>query len=159
MGFTAKRKITAFVFFLVFLVSLAVSAYFFRSYKNKSRWIFYFNSYDCEENCFEVRYSPKRDIDEAVKFFVNDLVLGPMTNRFKRLFALGTKVDFCFLSGNDLYIGLSKDALFVNFETFDLRGNVDLLRMNIEENFSSMASITTVNVYIDGKTAFCDDQF
>ena len=153
MGFTAKRKITAFAFFLVFLASLAVSAYFFRSYKNKSRWIFYFNSYDCEENCFEARYSPEMDIDKAVKFFVDDLVLGAMTNRFKRLFALGTKVDFCFLSGDELYVGLSKDALFVNTETFNLRGNVDLLRKNVEKNFPSIAA---VNVYIDGKVAFCD---
>ena len=153
MGFTAKRKITALVFFFVFFVSLAVSAYFFRSYKNKSRWIFYFNSYDCEENCFEARYSPEMDIGEAVKFFVDDLVLGAMTNRFKRLFAVGTKVEFCFLSGDELFIGLSKDALFVNTETFDLRGNIDLLKKNVKKNFPA---ISAVNIFIDGKIAFYD---
>ena len=149
----AYRKITALVFSLVFFASLAVSAYFFRSYKNKSRWIFYFNSYDCEENCFEARYSPEMDIGEAVKFFVDDLVLGAMTNRFKRLFAVGTKVEFCFLGGDELFVGLSKDALFVNTETFDLRGNIDLLKKNVKKNFPA---ISAVNIFIDGKIAFYD---
>ena len=153
MSFTAKRKITAFAFFLVFFVSLAVSAYFFRLYKNKSRWIFYFNSYDSEETCYEVRYSAKKNTVDALKFFVNDLVLGAMTNRFKRLFAVGTKVEFCFLSEDALFVGLSKDALFVNSETFDLHGNIDLLKKNVEKNFPF---IVNVNVYIDGKIAFCD---
>ena len=151
MGFTAKRKIIAVAFFLVLLASLVLSAYFFRSYKNKSRWIFYFYSYDSEEICFEARYSPKMDNDKAVKFFVDDLILGAMTNRFKRLFAPNTKADFCFLSGDELFVGLSKDALFVNNETFDLRGNIELFKKNIEENFPF---ITNINVYIDGKIAF-----
>ena len=151
MGFAAKRKIIAFAFVLAFFASLAVSVYFSRSCRNRCRWIFYFNSYDSEEICFETRYSVKKDRADALKYFVDDLVLGAMTNRFKRLFAPNTKADFCFLSGDELFVGLSKDALFVNTETFDLRGNVDLLKHNIGKNFPSVA---TVNVYIDGKIAF-----
>ena len=154
MGFIAKRKIIALAFFIIFFVSLAVSAYFFRSYKNKSRWIFYFNSYDSDVICYEVRYAGKKNTNDALKFFVDDLLLGAMTNRFKRLFAPNTKAEFCFLNGDELFVGLSKDALFVNTETFDLRGNIDLLKKNIEKNFPF---VTAVNVYIDGKAAFCDD--
>lgn len=101
-----------------------------------------------------MRYSEKKGGDEEIRAFVDDLLLGPMTNRFKFLFSPGTRTEFCFSNGKELYIGLSKQALFVNSETFNMRKNVSLLRKNIVKNFTN---INKIYIYIDGKPVFAEN--
>ena len=126
MNRKSKVNIFAFVFAGVFFGSLIVSGAAFYFYKYHCRQIFYFESYDSSRICTETRYSEKKSGDEEIRAFVDDLLLGPMTNRFKFLFSPGTRTEFCFSNGKELYVGLSKQALFVNSETFNMKKNVSL---------------------------------
>ena len=148
MNRKSKVNIFALVFAGVLFGSLIVSGAAFYFYKYHCRQIFYFESYDSSRICTETRYSEKKDGDEEIRAFVDDLLLGPMTNRFKFLFSPGTRTEFCFSNGKELYVGLSKQALFVDSETFNMRKNVSLLRKNIVKNFTN---INKIYIYIDGK--------
>lgn len=154
MNRKSKVNIFAFVFAGVFFGSLIVSGAAFYFYKYHCRQIFYFESYDSSRICTETRYSEKKSGDEEIKAFVDDLLLGPMTNRFKFLFSPGTRTEFCFSNGKELYVGLSKQALFVNSETFNMKQNVSLLRKNIVKNFTN---INKIYIYIDGKSVFAEN--
>lgn len=154
MNRKSNRNILAFVFAGVFFGSLIASGVAFHFYKYHCRQIFYFESYDSSRICTETSYSEKMHGDEAVRAFVDDLLLGPMTNRFKFLFSPGTRTEFCFSHGKELYVGLSKQALFVNSETFNMRQNVSLLRKNIVKNFTN---INKIYIYIDGKPVFTEN--
>ncbi|WP_276781486.1 hypothetical protein, partial [Treponema succinifaciens] len=120
MNRKSKVNIFALVFAGVLFGSLIVSGAAFYFYKYHCRQIFYFESYDSSRICTETRYSEKKDGDEEIRAFVDDLLLGPMTNRFKFLFSPGTRTEFCFSNGKELYVGLSKQALFVDSETFNM---------------------------------------
>ena len=154
MNRKSKVNIFAFVFTGVFFGSLIVSGAAFYFYKYHCRQIFYFESYDSSRICTETRYSEKKSGDEEIRAFVDDLLLVPMTNRFKFLFSPGTRTEFCFSNGKELYVGLSKQALFVNSETFNMKKNVSLLRKNIVKNFTN---INKIYIYIDGKPAFTEN--
>ena len=153
MNRKSKVNIFALVFAGVLFGSLIVSGAAFYFYKYHCRQIFYFESYDSSRICTETRYSEKKDGDEEIRAFVDDLLLGPMTNRFKFLFSPGTRTEFCFSNGKELYVGLSKQALFVNSETFNMKQNVSLLRKNIVKNFTK---INKIYIYIDGKPVFAE---
>ena len=87
MNRKSKVNIFALVFAGVLFGSLIVSGAAFYFYKYHCRQIFYFESYDSSRICTETRYSEKKDGDEEIRAFVDDLLLGPMTNRFKFLFS------------------------------------------------------------------------
>ncbi len=134
-----------------FLGTLIFSAIFFANKNSVERYLFYFHSFENDQLCTEVRYLPKNPTQGKIQLFVDELLLGPMTNRYKSIFVRGTKVEFCTLEGNTLYVGLSSDALQTSTDTENLRERVSLFKLNIVKKFTE---IKTVLVYIDGKSAF-----
>ena len=96
MNRKSKVNIFALVFAGVLFGSLIVSGAAFYFYKYHCRQIFYFESYDSSRICTETRYSEKKDGDEEIRAFVDDLLLGPMTNRFKFLFSLEQELNSAF---------------------------------------------------------------
>ena len=83
--------------------------------------------------------------------FVQELLLGPVTNGFKSLFLQETRLESCFLQGNILYINLSKEALFPDVTTSATKEAVDLLVYNIKKNFSWIES---VEIYIGSNKVY-----
>lgn len=140
-----KRIFHAFLGILIgsFVVSLA--SFFLHS--NKVRRLCLFMSYDSDRLCSEVRYFPRMDRNEAVTAFVEDLLLGPFTNRYKSIYSKGTKLEFCFSKGKTLYLGLSAEALKTDEEVTDIRRSAELVRKNIVKNFTSFNKIC---IFIDG---------
>lgn len=144
-----------------FAVVLAVLAFvlslsFYMRGHDKVRRLMYFPSYDAGGVCCEPRYLPKY-VDEQLSLsaFVDELLLGPMTNRYGRVFPRGTKAEYCFAGddgqgGKTLYVGLSRDALFAG-ELLSVREEVDLLRLNIVKNFTYLNKI---DVAIDGVSVY-----
>ena len=120
--FQVRKNFPCFVCFYLWRRCMERRAAFY-FYKYHCRQIFYFESYDSSRICTETRYSEKKSGDEEIRAFVDDLLLGPMTNSFKFLFSPGTRTEFCFSNGKELYVGLSKQALFVNSETFNMKQN------------------------------------
>ena len=133
----------------VFAGSLLFSLVRFVMSPSRERAVFYFASYDSDEYCAEVRYLKKGDGGDLLNFFIDDFLLGPMTNRLKDAFPEGTRVEFCIRKGSELHLGLSREALMVNAETFDIKGSLELLRYNIVKNFTN---INKIFIYIDGKS-------
>ena len=116
----------------------------------------YFPSYDGDGFFCEPRYLPKLiDDHQALSMFVDELLLGPVTNRYGRVFPKGTKLEYCFegdggQGGQTLYVGLSRDALFAG-ELLSVKEEVDLLRLNIVKNFTYLNKI---DVAIDGVSVY-----
>ena len=96
-----------------------------------------------------IRIQP--DVESSVKLYIADLLLGPITERCRKLFPPKTDVSSCFIRGSSLYLDLSKDALYTDEQTMEIENGVYLLKKNIFANFPS---ITNVIVFIDGKIAF-----
>ncbi len=117
--------------------------------RDRQRTVFYFHSLESEKLYSEVRYLPKDPYQGETHQFVEELILGPMTNRYVRLFSEGTGLDFCFEKDGVLYVGLTKDALKFTPEIKDIEGSVNLLKQNIVTRFTK---INSVLVYIDGKS-------
>lgn len=115
--------------------------------EKRDRRIFYFNSYDKSSKIVEVRYLSKNPIQGKVACYVDDILLGPLTNRCRRLFPRGTSVDFCIEKEGLLHLGLSKDALKFSDELKDFNENVKLLKYNIVKNFTNFDKIY---IYVDG---------
>ena len=115
------------------------------------RRILYFKSMDTSATVCEDRFIRVDGGMDEVSAFVDELLLGPMTNRFVRLFPLGTKAEVCFLQGDTLFVDLSADALLSSPETCTVKEGVRMLKENIVKNFTN---INTVDVFIDGMSAW-----
>lgn len=138
---------------VIAVISLLVSVIVFNTKDFGIRRTFYFYSIDKKDIATEMRFLSRNPQQGDVQFFVDELVLGPITNRFQRIFPAGTKVQFCTLQDDVLYVGLSEDALKGNSSMEDLSKSIDLFKVNIVKNFTK---INTVMVYIDGKSVWND---
>ncbi len=152
-----KQKIIADISIGVFLSSLIFSLVMYCVRKPQSRYVYYFNSFDTEKICCETRRrqgnSSKEKPDEKINYFVSDLLLGPMTNRYKYLFNPSATLEFCFVDGKVLNVGLSSQALKLSPEYSSLKEGVQLLRFNIVKNFTN---IDKVNVFLGGVSIYED---
>ncbi len=138
------------------VLAFALSMFFYKKIHDRDRKLLYFPSYDGDGIYSEPRYLMKNpDGQAALADFVDDLLLGPMTNRYGRIFPRGTRAEYCF-TGEDgegnivLYLGLSRDALFAG-DLLSVREEVDLLKLNIVKNFTYLNKI---DVSIDGISVY-----
>ena len=150
------KKYSVYTPFLVLFIILIFSLIRFGVNNFGQRRVFYYYSADTHSVATECRFMPLKPVQGKINLFVDDLILGPMTNRYRYLFAPGTKVDFCIRNKKTLYVGLSGDALKTGSEVLDIRSGVELLKFNIVKNFTK---INTVMVYIDGKSVFEEENF
>ena len=140
----------------IFLIVILVVSIFFYNVENLGkRRVLYFEAVDGSGLYIESRriteYSSTQGRDVHVQQFVQELLLGPVTNGFKSLFLQNTRLESCFLQGNSLYINLSKEALFPSVTTSATKDAVDLLVYNIKKNFSWIES---VEIYIDSNKVY-----
>ena len=140
----------------IFLIVILVVSIFFYNFENLGkRRVLYFEAVDGSGLYIESRriteYSSTQGRDVHVQQFVQELLLGPVTNGFKSLFLQNTRLESCFLQGNSLYINLSKEALFPSVTTSATKDAVDLLVYNIKKNFSWIES---VEIYIDSNKVY-----
>ena len=116
--------------------------------RGTKRHVFYFSVIGTERLVREVRYLPKHPVQGDVQLYVDELLLGPETQRARPLFSLGTKNEFCFVRGKTLYVGLSKDVLYQIPEADTITKGIALLCKNIKKNFHDIKNIA---LFIDGK--------
>jgi hypothetical protein len=146
---TSVKKAVPYAAIIIFLGALLFSFCKYMFNRPGDRRVFYFKSYDNNKTCTEIRYEPHKPVQGREQLFVDELLLGPMTNRFRPLFTRGTKTEFCFLRGSTLYVGLSKEALQISADSADIGSGVKLLKKNVLKNFTY---INAVEMYIDGKS-------
>lgn len=124
------------------------------------RRIFVFESYDTAEKSMEVRYLHKKEGEEAVREFVEELLLGPETDRYIRLFPYGTKLISCFIRDGILYTDLSEEAALSMDGTSETYKACTLLRENVMKNFGDLKDYRIFmmgnEVYASGTTFGAD---
>lgn len=147
MSFFIKKALP----FTALILILATFLYSFSKFtinRKQDRYILYFDSPGFNELCTETRFLSKNTYQSKEMAFVEELLLGPVTNRYIPLFNKKTVCDFCFVREKTLYVGISKEALLVSKETAEIKRGIEVFKKNILKNFKN---INTIEMYIDGK--------
>lgn len=132
---------------VIFFVSLLVWLIKFPGVRR----IFFFQSAENGRVYMETRYEPVRPVQGGLRLYVDELLLGPETERCLPLFSDGTRTVSCFQRHGDLYVNLSSEALNAGQGASDIKKGIELLRKNIRYNFKS---IRTVDVFVDNKPVY-----
>ncbi len=172
--YSGKNKILIKIFFIAFVVFFCFSVlkYLTDSSNNRvsndfgNRKVFYFSMLKLKTDDInddsnkkgksiytEIRAFPKDPVQGEIQYFVDELLLGPITNRYQPFFSLGTRAEFCFVQKNVLYVGLSRDALLEKGGAMSIKDGSRFFKMNILKNFGN---IDTIEMFIDGKQIVYD---
>ena len=133
--------------FLFFFISLMVWLVRFPGIRRT----FIFKASDSDSLRLETRYVPINTPQGKYWYFIDELLLGPISEHCSPVFQKGTRVISCFKKDDVLYINLSKELLQANAFDTDFRSQIELFKMNIFKNFSN---IKNVEIFIDGMTPF-----
>ena len=146
-----KQYIAQLSIFFIFLITLLFSVLSYIIGKDSVRRTFIFPSADKGEYIVEYRNLTKEPIQGDVQLFIDELLLGSTIERTKSLFASGTKVLSCFQRDQTLYLNLSSDLLEMGEGVIEIRDGMDVLKKNIQKNFSK---IHEIEIFVNGKIAF-----
>jgi hypothetical protein len=145
------RKKIAILVGLIAMTAAAIAVLLFLDSRPGDRRVFSFLSYDDDKIHTEVRFLPTESVQGSVRLYVDEILLGPLTNRYRLLFTQGTRVLSCIQSGSTLYLDLSEEALFNIDPAPPVQDAVEILEKSIKQNFSS---ISTVEIFINGKKVY-----
>ena len=140
--------ILAFIF-LYFFVSLMIWIVKFPGIRRT----FIFQASDSEKFRLETRYEPVNPPQGKYHYYINELLLGPISEHCKGIFQKGTKVLSCSKKNDTLYVNLSKEMLQANALDTEFKSQIELFKTNITRNFPN---IRKVEIFIDGTTPFGD---
>lgn len=112
--------------------------------------VFVFESADMKSLSIEKRFLKCGKADSKVRNFVEELLLGPISEHCIPVFNSGTKVISCFERNNVLYVNLSSDFLYADYGT-DFSKKINIFKKNIQINFPS---IRRVELFVDGNAPF-----
>ena len=146
-----KQYIAQLSIIFIFLITLLFSVLSYIIGKDSVRRTFIFPSADKGEYIVEYRNLTKEPIQGDVQLFIDELLLGSTIERTKSLFSSGTKVLSCFQRNQTLYLNLSSDLLEMGEGVIEIRDGMDLLKKNIQKNFSI---IHEIEIFVNGKIAF-----
>ena len=146
-----KQYIAQLSIIFIFLITLLFSVLSYIIGKESVRRTFIFPSADKGEYIVEYRNLTKEPIQGDVQLFIDELLLGSTIERTKSLFSSGTKVLSCFQRDQTLYLNLSSDILEMGEGVIEIRDGMDLLKKNIQKNFSKIHEIV---IFVNGKIAF-----
>ncbi len=145
--------------FLLLLAVLVVSLVFFILNNSGVRRVFLFESFNDDRVYIESRTMPRSkvyaEIDEdgnvsedlVYRQYVEELISGTVTDRYRPLFSPATHVLSCMLRDGKLYVNLSEDALLATASSSSTEKACELLQKNILTNFTS---VRKVYVFING---------
>ena len=142
-------KVLVVILFMALIFSLVM--FFLNGYSQ--RRVFLFENLDREGLFAENRYFPKNKFLDEVELYVSELLLGPINERYKSVFAPGTKLKSCFIRDGVLYVDLSLDAHFTDKKVSEIREGTEIFKKNIFRNFRK---IDKINIYIEGRKIFDD---
>lgn len=138
---------------IVFFLALILSIVIFKVSYPKMHRTFYFEKLDTDGLFMEKRYVPVAKGETNVYAYVSELLLGPITPRYKPVFPLGTKVLSCFQRENELFVNLSKDLLKNDISASKYWDGAEIFKKNVFKNFRN---IDIIHIYIDGNRAFVE---
>lgn len=110
-----------------------------------------FHSHDTGGIIAEQRFLPGKPVQGREMMFVDELLLGPMTERCMPLFSAGTRTISAFCRDKVFYVDISADALSERSGAANIKDGSELLCQNILWNFSVADS---VQLFIDSQEAY-----
>lgn len=134
--------ILAFIF-LFFFVSLMVWVAKFPGIRRT----FIFHASDSDKYRIETRYVPINTAQSKYQYYIDELLLGPVSEHCSPIFCKGTRVISCFVKDSVLYVNLTDDIFRADAFTADFRSDIDLFKMNVLNNFSN---IKQIELFIEG---------
>lgn len=149
-----KAKIIFYLSIIIFILSLGLSIFLYIVQNNSIRRVFFFEHIDQPQLYIEDRYIAHVEGQSDVELFVKELVLGPLSDRYRPIFPRGTSLLSCFVNQNEVNINLSENAAFATGTVSISVDAVELLNKNICTNFSN---ISKVNLFISGKKVYEED--
>jgi len=135
-------------FIIAAAVLFAVSFFFWLFKMPGRRYVMVFPSADSKRLDMEERYIRRFRGQNSVSSFVDELLLGPETERYRPLFTPGTRAVSCFVRGKILYVNLSPELLEEGGGACSIREGTDLFRKNIHRNFNN---IKDIEMFADGR--------
>jgi hypothetical protein len=138
-----------FLFFLLVLASVAFLDYYRSDFERRT---FVFYSVDDETEIVEermLRRSDSREID--ITRYVEDALLGPVTQNSLPLFPEKTKLQSLLYRDKTVYINLPEDAAMAPPEGGDVLKNLKTLHSGIKRNFPYVKGL---RFFIAGKAAY-----
>lgn len=145
---TKKIKGPREAFAVAIAAVFVVSLFAFLAKTHGRRYIFRFQSVDSGRNNVEWRLLPSKRGAQKVSLYVDELLLGPKTERSRPIFSPGTKATFCFERGKTLYVNLTPDLLQKSGNASDIMEGLEIFKMNIKGTFPKYKQ---VEIYIDKK--------
>ena len=141
----------------IFITSLVIAGLFVFSLfcyvvtKDTCRRTFIFPSAENGKYIIEYRNLTEKPHQGDINLYIDEILLGSTVERTKMLFSPGTRLLSCFERNHILYVNLSQDLLQMGDGVIEIREGTELLKKNIQQNFSR---IDSVEIFIDGKSAF-----
>ena len=144
-------KLSSFILILFLIVSFAVSVGFWLAGKPGVRRIFIFPQTHGNRYIVESRRLPLFPAQGKYENYVDELLLGPLSEQTSPIFYGGTRIISCFERENILYVNISSDFIYDDAQSADFRGGVNLFKKNIAVNFPHLKR---VELFVDGKIPF-----
>ncbi len=113
----------------------------------KNRFVLYYPLVGKDRLVKEVRYVPKNPSQDKIVSYVEELIDGSFIQRTRSLFSLGTVLEFCFVRDDELFVGVSKEALYLSSDSVSIEDGIKYLKKNVRKNFHNVKKIS---VFIDG---------
>ena len=154
MNFLALLKRNRnFLMIFILIVILCISLIFSIFHFHGTKYSFRYYISGTQNTVFETRSVPAVKNVSKVKGYVEEFLLGPSVQRAVPAFPLKTRILFCFERQGILFLNLSQDAILDLSPETNLRGNYELLEMNVKSNFPH---IKKIELFVDGISVFSD---
>lgn len=146
-----KLKNSSWIILLLILFFFAFSMFFFIKDFPGMRRSFVFRSSEGTGLRIENRFEPVFPPQGRVRNYIDELLLGPISEHCMPVFAKGTKVIYCIQNGSKLTVNLSRDLLTADAFNTDFREQIELFKLNVTKNFPG---IKKIELFVDGKVPF-----
>lgn len=146
-----ELKRTSWIILLTCVVLFLLSLFFWIKNFPGIRRCFIFKSSDSDIMRIENRFEPMFPISGKIQNYIDELLVGPVSEHCTPVFSKGTTLKDCFVRGSKLYVNLSSDLLKTDAYNTDFKAQINVFKLNIMANFRY---IKEIEVFIDGKVPF-----
>lgn len=145
-----KNKVFSIFLLTILVLAFATSMVFCFIEKVERRHTFIFPSVEKGEYIIESRFLPKTN-KSSMEFFIDELLLGPQTERCQYVFAKDTMLNSFIFNNGIVYVDLSDHALYPADNQISIKNSCELLEKNLHNNFPS---VKEVKIFINGNQVF-----
>lgn len=139
------------IIFAIIAFTFFVSLLFWILHFPGKRYVFMYESFDDGALKLERRFLPRKPVQGLIHLYVDELLLGPETERLRPLFTRGTAATSCFLRDGTLYITLTDNFLTEESGASKIKDGFDLFKKNILHNFRS---IKNIDIFVNGQLIY-----